>query len=115
MKNFLFVYRADYNAMPKVSPEEMQANTQRWMDWVSGIAAQNRLEARGSRLEPTGKVLSGNQVLTDGPFTEIKEALMGYTIIKADNYDEAVELAKGCPILPIGSVEVREITPMAAE
>jgi len=77
------------------------------LDWR--YRAQNKLVDRGNRLHPTGKVLTGNQVLTDGPFTEIKEALMGYSIIKADSYEEAVELASGCPGLPNGSVEVREI------
>jgi hypothetical protein len=112
MKNFLFVYRADYNAMPAASPEEMQATTQKWMDWVGGIAAQNKLAGRGSSLEATGKTLSGNQVVTDGPFTEIKEAIMGYSIVKVESYDEALELAEGCPILPFGSVEIREIREM---
>ena len=55
MKNFLLVYRGDYAAMPELSPEELQASTQRWIDWVSSIAAQNKLAERGSSLLPTGK------------------------------------------------------------
>ncbi|GAB3915580.1 YciI family protein [Mucilaginibacter boryungensis] len=112
MKNFLFLYRADYNAMPERTPEQMQATTQRWMDWIGSIAAQNHLVDRGNRLESTGKVLSGNNVETDGPFTEIKEALMGYSVVNADNYEQAMKLAAGCPILPGGSIEVREISVM---
>jgi len=113
MKNFLFVYRADYSAMPQdLSPEQMQANTQRWMDWVGSIAAQNKLADRGSGLLPTGKTLSGNNVVTDGPYAEIKESIMGYSIINADSYEEALELAAGSPILPFGTVEIREIRGM---
>jgi hypothetical protein len=34
----------------------------------------------------------------------------GYTLVKAESYEAAVDLAKGCPILTIGgNVEVREI------
>jgi hypothetical protein len=34
-------------------------------------------------------------------------------VITAENFDEAVEMAKGCPILFMGgSVEVRDIMPM---
>ena len=113
MKDFLFVFRMDQSQMPKMSPEEMQANTKRWMDWIGSIAAQNKLTDRGNRLMPEGKVLKPNNVITDGPYTEIKETLGGYSIIKADNLDEATEIAKGCPGLQNGgSVEVREINAM---
>jgi hypothetical protein len=112
MKDFLLVYRTDYDAMPKSSsPEEMQASTKRWMDWIGGIAAQNKLTDRGNRLVPSGKVVKPDNVIADGPYTEIKESIVGYSIIKADSIEEATELAKGCPILKIGgNVEVREIS-----
>ena len=72
MKDFLFVFRNDYQRMPQGSPEEMQALTQKWMDWVGGIAAQNKLVDRGNRLVSDGKVVRPNNVVTDGPYTEIK-------------------------------------------
>jgi hypothetical protein len=110
MKDFLLVYRTDYNTMPNSSPEEMQASTKRWMDWIGGIAAQNKLADRGNRLVPSGKVIKAGDVITDGPYTEIKESIVGYSIVKAASINEATELAKGCPIFKIGgNVEVREI------
>ncbi|WP_212004866.1 YciI family protein [Chitinophaga sp. HK235] len=110
MKNFLFLFRNDTN-LPKRSPEEMQATTKLWMDWIGSIAAQNKLADRGNRLEPNGKVLRPGNVVTDGPYTEIKEALGGYTMVKAASMEEAMELASGCPILQLGgNVEVREIS-----
>src|SRR3984957_16653270 len=114
MKDFLLVFRDDYKNKPMPSsPDEMQAILKQWMDWIGGIAAQNKLVDRGNRLAGTGKVLKGNNVVTDGPYTEIKELIGGYTIIKAASYDEAVGLSKGCPILKVGgNVEVREIAPM---
>jgi len=97
--------------MPQASPEEMQAMTKKWMDWVGNIAAQNKLTDRGNRLvNNQGKVLKPNNLVTDGPYVEIKESIGGYSIVKAKSLDEAVELAKGCPILSLGgNVEVREI------
>ena len=110
MKDFLLVYRTDYNTMANSSPEEMQASTKRWMDWIGGIAAQNKLADRGNRLVPSGKVIKAGDVITDGPYTEIKESIVGYSIVKAASINEATELAKGCPIFKIGgNVEVREI------
>lgn len=113
MKDFLFVFRTDYSATPGRSPEEMQAMMKLWMDWMGGIAAQNKLTDQGNRLVPTGKVVKPGNVIADGPYTEIKESIGGYSIIKAASVEEAAELAKGCPILAVGgNVEVREIIAM---
>jgi len=110
MKDFLLVFRTDYSKMPQGTPEEMQAMTKRWMDWIGGIAAQNKLADRGNRLGNGGKVVKPSNVVTDGPYTEIKESIGGYSLVKAASLEEAVELAKGCPILNVGgNVEVREI------
>ena len=116
MKDFLLVFRNDFNAAPRTatgSPEEMQAEMKKWMDWIGGIAAQNKLVDRGNRLGSEGKVVKSGNVVTDGPYMETKELIGGYSIIKANSYAEAVEMAKGCPILKVGgNVEVRDINPM---
>jgi hypothetical protein len=113
MKDFLFVFRADYSNRPKSSPEEMQASMKMWMDWIGGIAAQGKLTNAGNSLAGAGKVVKGDNTITDGPFMEIKEVLGGYTIVHADSLDEAAELAKGCPIFAVGgTVEVREVNKM---
>lgn len=114
MKDFLLIFRADYDNSADFSAEEAQAMTKRWMDWIGSIAAQNKLRDRGNRLENAGKVLQPNNVITDGPYTEVKEAIGGYSIITADSLDEAVEIAKGCPVfIRGGKVEVRPISVMA--
>lgn len=110
MKEYLLIFRNDFKSIPPFSPEEMQINTKKWMDWIGGIAAQNKLFDRGNRLSFSGKVVKPDNVITDGPYSEIKESVGGYSIIKVDSYNEAVEIAKGCPVLTMGgNVEVREI------
>ncbi len=110
MKEFLLVYRADYKTYPKGSPEEMQAVTQKWMNWVAGIAAQQKLADRGNRLINSGKVLKSDGLISDGPYTEIKESIMGYSLVKAFTLEEATKLADDCPILQYGGrLEIREI------
>ena len=110
MKEFLFIFRRDDMAIPKDSPEEMQAMTKKWMDWIDGIAAQNKLVKTGKWLSADGKVVRANGVITDGPYTEIKETIGGYLFIKVESSEEAIEIAKGCPVLTIGgNVEIREI------
>jgi len=111
MKDYLLIYRTDHNAMPNATPEQAQATTKKWMDWIGSIAAQNKLTSRGNRLEASGKVVKANNVVTNSPYAEIKETVGGYSIVKAETYEAAAELAKGCPILAVGgNVEIREIS-----
>jgi hypothetical protein len=113
MKDFMFVFRNDPAAMASRSPEEMQSSMQKWMDWIGGIAAQGKLVDRGNRLNPAGKVIKPQQVVTDGPYIETKESVGGYTMVRAESLDEAAQMAEGCPILFMGgTVEVREIDRM---
>jgi hypothetical protein len=110
MTEFLLVFRTDYQALPTGSPEEMQAMTKKWQDWIGGIAAQNKLVQTGKRLSFDGKVVRANNVITDGPYTEVKESIGGYMFVKVASVEEAIELAKGCPILTAGgNVEIRAI------
>ena len=113
MKDFLLIYRMDYNLSAQRSVEEAQAVSKRWMDWIGSIAAQNKLVDRGNRLDSSGKVVKPNSMITNGPYSDIKESIGGYSLVRAESYDSAVELAKGCPVLAFGgNVEVREISPL---
>lgn len=81
------------------------------MDWIGGIAAQNKFrEGNGLPFEDA-RVVRPHNVVTNGPFGEIKETIGGYIIVKADSVDEAVAFATGCPVLQGegNSVEVRRI------
>lgn len=112
MKNFLFVYRF-VAGREQPSPEEMQENMNRWMNWLGSIAAQDKLVDQGHSLQQTGKVVKADGIITDGPYAEIKELIGGYSVVKTETIEEAAELAKGCPIfLGGGNVEVRELNMM---
>lgn len=55
-------------------------------------------------------MLKAGGVITDGPFVEIKEKLGSFIIVKADDIDDAVTLAHGCPAIDEdGSVEIRPV------
>ncbi len=114
MKEFLLVFRRDQEGQnATLSPEQMQNMMKPWQDWMGGLAAQNKLANSGNRLDGDGRVVKSNQTVTNGPYVEMKEAIGGYIVIKADSIDEAAELSKGCPILHVGgNVEVRTIVPM---
>ena len=92
------------------SPEQLQVYMKMYHDWVGGIAAQNKF-AGGTGLSTEGKVLKPNNVITDGPYAEIKESVAGFIIIRASDFDEAASIARACPILngEGNSVEVRKV------
>ena len=96
-----------------MSPEQIQAMMKPWQDWMGGLAAQNKLVSPGNRLASDGRVVKANDLITNGPYVETKEAICGYIIIRAGSLDEAAQLSNGCPIFQIGgNVEVRTIIPM---
>ena len=50
----------------------------------------------------------GREVLvTDGPFAETKEILGGLVVLECADLDEALRWARRCPLVRIGTVEVR--------
>src|SRR6202012_5512042 len=93
------------------SPEQMQIWMKQTMDWVGGIASQNKLVVGNGLIFDDARVVHHNKVVTNGPFGEIKESIGGYLIVKAESIDEAVEFAKGSPVLQGegNTMEVRKI------
>src|SRR5579872_5701835 len=98
MKEFIMIFRNDYRPEVRTSPEQMQATMKKWMDWMGSIAAQNKLVSQGNRLGNEGKTVKPGNVVTDGPYVEIKESVGGYIVVRAETVEGAAELAKGCPI-----------------
>lgn len=111
MDEYLLLMRLDIltkDAQP--SPEQLQEYMKQYHDWVGGIAARNQFSG-GKGLSTEGKVLKSNDLVTDGPYAEIKESLAGFITIRAKDFDDAVSIAKACPILQGegNSVEVRKV------
>lgn len=107
MKDFVLIFRNSVNSHANPSREEIQAR----MNWLGGIAAQNKLADKGNSLSASqAKTVRANNVVTDGPYTEIKEFISGYMIVKAATIEDAVEMAKGNPIFNAGgNIEVRAV------
>ncbi|HTZ44635.1 MAG TPA: YciI family protein [Jatrophihabitans sp.] len=92
-------------ASPQVLEEVMQAHG-RFNEQATSLGAKI---LGGHALQPTGTATTiRNDVVTDGPFAETKEALGGYYLIEADDLDQALAVGKLCPARA-GGVEVRPI------
>jgi hypothetical protein len=110
MDEFILIFRHE-DGGKKASPEQMQIWMQQTMDWIGGIAAQNKFSGGNGLPFDDARVVHHKNVVTNGPFGEIKETIGGYIIVKANSVDEAVEFAKGSPVLQGdgNTVEVRRI------
>ncbi|HYN76125.1 MAG TPA: YciI family protein [Candidatus Limnocylindria bacterium] len=55
------------------------------------------------------RVRDGARAVTDGPFAESKEVLVGYYQVEAESLDEALEWAAQIPDARFGAIEVRPV------
>jgi hypothetical protein len=110
MNEFMLIFRHE-DGQKVASPEQIQAWMKQTMDWIGGIAAQNKYVGGNGLPFDDAKVVHHNKTVTNGPFGDIKETLGGYIIVRAESADEAAEFAKGCPVLQGegNTVEVRKI------
>ena len=111
MDEFMLIFRHE-DGKKVASPEQIQVWMKQTMDWIGDIAAQNKFSGGNGLPFENSKVVWHNNVVTNGPFGDIKETIGGYIVVKAASVDEAVEFAKGCPVLQGegNSVEVRKIS-----
>ena len=113
MKYLMFVcWGSDQmNAQTEPGPdEEREEESFPWLDdlqergiWVTGDQLAPPRRARSVR------VREGKTIVTDGPFTETKEAVGGFDILECGSLEEAVEIAAGHPIAQFGTIEVRPL------
>jgi len=109
MNEFLLIFRRDYLTQDlQPTFEQLDRHLQRWQEWFSLLATEDRLARQLQRWDVNGKVISKSGQVSEGPYTEVKESIGGLIIIRADDYSQAVEIAKGCPIFELGgNVEIR--------
>jgi len=99
---------------------EQMSEAERAAAYEGYMAVSRDLEAAGvlidaSELEATAaatsvRVRGGEALVTDGPYTEVKESLGGYYLFTCDSIEEAVEWAARIPAAwHGGAIEVRPV------
>ncbi len=102
MPNFLLVY---YDGKPPATKAEGDKVMADWMDWFKSLG--KAVVDMGNPTKP-GKMVSNSGVSAVG-----RNPVTGYTIVKADTLEKAVEIAKSGPHLASGGqVAVYEVMPM---
>jgi hypothetical protein len=115
MRYLLLIGGNDKHA-PAPTPAQSQATLQAFMRFSEEIGTAGKTVV-AERLRPEDqasrvRVKAGHHQITDGPFTETKEALGGFYLIECASKDEALEWAKKVPIGEGGFVDVRPIWQM---
>lgn len=111
MDEYALIMRHE-DGLKVASPEQIQTWMKQTMDWIGGIAAQNKFVSGTGLTFDGARVVNHNKIVTNGPFGDIKETIGGLIVVKAASADEAAEFAKGCPVLQGegNTVEVRKIS-----
>ena len=95
-----------------VSPEHAEQVYRRVYEWFGTHA--EKITDSGAELQPVTTATTvthggGAAVVTDGPFSEAKEVIGGFSVIDVDDLDAAIAMVKTWPMLelPGNSVEIR--------
>lgn len=102
MPNYMLAYH--HGKMPE-NPEEGAEGMGRFMVWIGGLG--KAVVNPGTPLGKSTTVSSDGTSEDDGP-----NHMMGFSIVQADNMEAAIEIAKGCPFLEMGTVGVAEMMEM---
>ena len=104
MKYMMFVATdAEPDGQPE-APREID-------DWLSDVDSRGK-RILGDRLRPkqeakTVRVRSGKVLVTDGPFADSKEVIVGFDILDCETMEEAIEIASRHPMARVGRLELR--------
>lgn len=114
MNDYVLLYQGGDPTWTERGPEEIEAVMAEWRRWLENLEASGNLRSSGAPLTPDGVVVrkNGTSIVTDAPLVEVKELIGGYSVIRAESLDAAVEIAAGSPFLagnPEGSVIVRPV------
>jgi hypothetical protein len=112
MKYVLLVYGRETD-LAALSTAEMAELDARSLAYDRSLAEVGKLIV-AQALQPVKKSKivrrrNGKALVTDGPFAETKEQLLGFVMVEAAGLDEALGMAAAIPLAELGTIEVRAV------
>ena len=101
-KKFVLSY---YGEQKFSSEDECKEYMARWTVWMKGL--EGSLVDPGAPLKPPKKVSSDGVTESAG-----KQRVSGYSVVKADTIEKAIEMVRKCPHLDYGTIDVAEAMDM---
>ncbi|MBL4807169.1 MAG: hypothetical protein JKY31_07760 [Rhodobacteraceae bacterium] len=86
------------------TPESGQAGKEAWGKWVKSLGT--------AAVNPGTPMMHSMIVSPDGVIEAGNRGSTGFTIVEALDMDAAIEMAKGCPYLEMGDLEVAQLMQM---
>jgi hypothetical protein len=111
---YVLMFATDPAAQADIDPEvaqEVYGRIYQWFGENAAVITDNGAELLGADTATT--VRSGG-VVVDGPFSEAKEVIGGFTVVDVADLDAAIALAKSWPALDLPGVSV-EVRPMVVD
>lgn len=112
MPNFMLILRDNEVRWDRFSPEELRGVLDLYAEWNRQLRENEQFLSAGKLKRELGQTIRAKdkEIVVDGPYSEAKEAIVGYYCVQAGSEGEAIAAAKACPILTYGgTVEVREM------
>lgn len=103
MNQYLISY---FGGEPPKTPEAGQEHFKQYKAWLANLGDEV--------ISPMNPLKNANSIQPDGAVSEgSRTNLSGFTIVKAENIQAALDMAKACPFLNIGgSLEVAQLVDM---
>ncbi|MHB1327721.1 MAG: YciI family protein [Gemmatimonadales bacterium] len=110
MPEYVMLLWENPTAFASASPAEIEQIIKEYVAWREKMGAAGKITGGKKLRDEGGRHLRAGTV-KEGPYAEVNEIVGGLFFIEAANYEEAVEIARSCPHLKFGWVEVREVEP----
>jgi hypothetical protein len=114
---FMFLVQGGSCQDGELSAEQMQAKMTEVYAWIEGLTKKGVMSA-AQPLTPERKVVSGKNgsIVSDLMAAESKEAIGGFFVVDAATMEEAVNIARTCPMFKYaGKLEVRQIADLKCD
>lgn len=110
MEKFLFIIREELKVLKENGEEKRSQGMREMARWAESLA-ESWSYLGGEPLAISGRYVTKEAVVSDGPFIESKEGISGYLLVNAENLDQAASFAQTCPLVMYGTmvIEVRPI------
>lgn len=102
MAKFIMIY---HGGRQQMDPDEAAEHKQRYMAWMGEV---------GSALVSPANPMGPSKLVTSEGVedTPAADALTGYSVLEVENLDAALEIARTCPFLAVGTLEVAQLMEM---
>jgi hypothetical protein len=92
---------------PSIEPDEEPGEIEAWLERLGDDRLMGN-QLRGPESASTVRVRRRERLVTDGPFAETKELIVGFDVIECETREQALDVAAAHPVAKFGAVEVRE-------